>query len=222
MTREEKVSGLIDEALVYERMDSRISDIIVKLTSERANHVKECKETGDTPDKSYDALLKIMDDTRNSIRDRSNELWAEVDKTAEKHESGYEALAQAVLELAARDYESALCGCYGSESQKYLIEKFARNGAEIYTKLDFYKVLKRIESAYPKFVKTVKEHGDEIIEETRRIREKKNGKMRYAKIRCPNCGCGLYASGSEISGLQMIRCVGCNFQEYYRVKRHVG
>ena len=110
---------------------------------------------------------------------------------------------------------------FGSESQKYLIEKFARNGAEIYTKLDFYKVLKRIESAYPQFVKTVKERGDEIIEETRRIR-KKNGNMRYAKIRCPNCGCGLYASGSEVGGLQMIRCVGCNFQEYFRVKRHAG
>ena len=221
MTREEKVSGLIDEALVYERMDSRISDIIVKLTSERANHVKECKETGETPDKSFDMLLRIMEGTRNRIRDKSNKLWSEVDQTAEKYPSGYEELAQAVLELAARDYESALSGCYGSESQKYLIEKFAKNGAEIYTKLDFYKVLKKIEDAYPKFVKTVKDHGDEIIEETKRIRYK-SGNMRYAKIRCPNCGCGLYASGSEVGGLQMIRCVGCNFQEYYRVKRHAG
>ena len=169
MTREEKVSGLIDEALVYERMDSRISDIIVKLTSERANHIKECKETGETPDKSFDMLLRIMEGTRNRIRDKSNKLWAEVDLTAVKHEAGYEGLAQAVLELAARDYESALCGCYGSESQKYLIEKFARNGAEIYTKLDFYKILKKIESAYPQFVKTVKDHGDEIIEDAERI-----------------------------------------------------
>ena len=221
MTREEKVSGLIDEALVYERMDSRISDIIVKLTSERANHIKECKETGETPDKSFDMLLRIMEGTRNRIRDKSNKLWSEVDQTAEKYPSGYEELAQAVLELAARDYESALCGCYGSESQKYLIEKFAKNGAEIYTKLDFYKVLKKIEDAYPKFVKTVKDHGDEIIEETKRIRYK-SGNMRYAKIRCPNCGCGLYASGNTVNGLQMIRCVGCNFQEYYRVKRHAG
>ena len=114
-------------------MCSILNDIIDRLASDRNQHIKTAHEIGEKPDKSYDSLIAILDNTRAQIRKKSDDLWNEAESLSDKYDSGFENLANAVLELAARDYESALCGSYGSDSHKFLIEKFANSGAEAYT-----------------------------------------------------------------------------------------
>ena len=217
-TNTKNITELIEESLVYERMWTHMNDIIERLSSDRKRHAKEAREHGEKIDKSYEVLINVLDGTRTEIRNRSDELFAEAEAASEKYDSGYEALANAILELVALDYEAALCGG-GNESEKHLIELFAKHDANFFTDVDFAKVLKRIEEEHPKFVKIVHEQGDEIIKQTHTIRRNR-GNIKRGKIRCPLCGNGLDAFGNVVGSSQMIRCSGCNFNEYYTVKPH--
>lgn len=216
MNRDEKIDQMVDEAMIFERMWCRMNGIIENLSSEKNQHIRDAKAAGEKIDKSYERLIGILCELRADLKQEADDAWAEVDAMAEKHETGYEALANAVLELAALDYEAALCGT-GSESHKYLIEKFANCGAEIYTHLDFTKVLERIQRAHKEFVKLVHDRGNDIITYTNSVRSHR-GSAKRNRVKCPLCGNTLYASGNPVNNLQMIRCVGCNLSEYFYIK----
>ena len=107
-----------------------------------------------------------------------------MEQTTEKFGPGLQRLANAVLEKAAYDYEVALCeGFPDSEAEMRLIEKFAVQGAEMYTTLDFSEVLWRIRTVYKdEWLPTAKKIVPELRDE----------KTRHFRHKCPLCGGGLY------------------------------
>lgn len=135
---------------------------------------------------------------------------------ADIHDTGVENLCNAVIQTAAQDYETSLCGG-GHDGERTRIEKFAEDGADSYTTIDFEGVLARIRAARPQFAKTAREHASEIIAETNANREN-DGDNRKNTYKCPLCGGGLYAYGKSSGGIQQIRCTGCNLFEAVSTK----
>lgn len=215
--REKERDYYIHESLLYERAYSRISRIITDLMHQRVEENKQAKQNGEEQDGSFGILLDVLGKQKRTFRKRADALWECAEKYSDKFDAGYERLANAVMKHAAEDYEAALCGD-GCESEKQLIEKFAKNGAETYTTLDFEEILKKIRNAHPKFTAYVKQHTDDIVKETVIIRANK-GDLRDSKYRCPFCGGGLYAIKDRRFAPQ-IRCTGCGFFEEIKVKRH--
>lgn len=202
---EKKTSWLMQESLIYERAYSRICRIIDELTEDKNRDAQMAKETGEAPDASYKVLFEILTDARKRIRDKSDELWLKTERSTDHYDSGYENLFNAIVIRAAQDYEEALCGMTNDRSID-MIEKFLPK-----------RFTDPIRRAKPKFSKVVKEHGKEITDETMEKR-KNGGDMRENTVKCPLCGCGLYAWGSNQHGLQRIKCTGCSLFDFANIK----
>lgn len=211
MTETKTVDQYIIESMMYERAQSTASAIMNDLAAKRNENERYCKQSGDVPDGSFQLVIDALSKAKKGYAKESNRLWKLAEKNAEIYEPGVENLCNAIIQKAAEDYESALCGG-GSESEKLRIEKFAEHGADSYTGLDFRDILSRIRDAKPKFSKVVQEHAQEIINETNANR-KNDGDNRNNKYRCPLCGSGLFAYGKKVAGMQQIRCTGCAFWE---------
>lgn len=209
--KEEKGDELLKRSLVYERAKSRVEEMAQKVARERKAHLMEIAVTGEEFDQSYDLAYQELQGISNQFGAKADELWKQMEQTTEKFGPGLERLANAVLAKAAYDYEAALCGGFpDSEAEIHLIEKFAVQGAEMYTTLDFSEVLFRIRTVYKEeWLPTVKKIVPELREEkTRRFRHK-----------CPLCGGGLYyvhAKGQS----DLIRCTSCGL--FYTVKKERG
>lgn len=216
MTNEEKRDALIKESLLYERCVSRLSRISNRLAHERNSENKKALENGEAADLSFKVVIDALAELTKEYRKRSDKAWNEARKLTPRFEEGYELLANAVLENAAMNYEAALCGTVGAKNQKTMIEIFSRYGAELYTDLDFEKVLQIIRKEHPKFVKKAHEHAAQIIRETEE-RRKANKDLTKNSVKCPLCGYGMYSALHSGNGAYLIRCTGCNFSEYVSV-----
>ncbi|MBO5967313.1 MAG: hypothetical protein J6S14_02310 [Clostridia bacterium] len=216
MTNEERRDALIKESLLYERCVSRLSRISNRLAHERNSENKKALENGEAADLSFKVVIDALTELTKEYRKRSDKAWNEARKLTPRFEEGYELLANAVLENAAMNYEAALCGTVGAKNQKTMIEIFSRYGAELYTDLDFEKVLQIIRKEHPKFVKKAHEHAAQIIRETEE-RRKANKDLTENSVKCPLCGYGMYSALHSGNGAYLIRCTGCNFSEYVSV-----
>lgn len=216
MTNEEKRDALIKESLLYERCVSRLGRISNRLAHERNAENKKALENGEAADLSFKVVLDALAELTKEYRKRSDKAWNEARKLTPRYEEGFELLANAVLENAALNYEAALCGTVGAKNQKTLIEMFSRYGAEVFTNLDFEKVLQLIRKEHPRFVKRAHEHAAQIIRETEE-RRKTNRDLTENSVKCPLCGYGLYSAKSSSNGAYLIKCTGCNFSEYVSV-----
>ena len=189
------------ESLVYERAHSRLSRIIDQLLEEKNGDAEKSKETGEPIDKSYKVLADLLDGVKNHVRNVSDELWTLAEKSAQKYDAGYDRLYMAIMERAVLDYEAALCG-YGSAEDRRQIEELGMDS-----------ILYRVRRAHPKFVKTARENGKQIYEETQEARKKHKDIDEWNTIKCPLCGHTLYSYGRLIGGCATIRCTGCSFTE---------
>lgn len=206
--KEEKGDELLKRSLIYERAKSRVEEMAQKVARERKAHLMEIAVTGEEFDQSYDLAYQELQGISNQFGAKADELWKQMEQTTEKFGPGLERLANAVLAKAAYDYEAALCGGFpDSEAEIHLIEKFAVQGAEMYTTLDFSEVLFRIRTVYKEeWLPTVKKIVPELREE----------KTRHFRHKCPLCGGGLYyvhAKGQS----DLIRCTSCGL--FYTVKK---
>jgi len=195
----------VKQSLIYERACSRISNIINTILGEKNRDAEMSKETGEAVDESYQVLADALIKVRNEFRARSDELWKQAEDSTDRYDSGYENLFNAVVIKAAQDYEEALCGLENERSKQIL---------EMFLPKRFVDPIRR---AKPKFSKIVKERGEDILKETREVR-KRDGDLRENSIKCPLCGCGLYAWGSNQGGLQKIKCTGCSLFDFAYIK----
>lgn len=206
--KQEKGDELLKRSLIYERAKSMVEEAAQKVARDRKAHLKKIAETNEEFDQAYDLAFQELRAVQNQLGAKADELWKQMEQTTEKFGPGLQRLANAVLEKAAYDYEVALCeGFSDSEAEMRLIEKFAVQGAEMYTTLDFSEVLWRIRTVYKdEWLPTVKKIVPELREEkTRRFRNK-----------CALCGGGLYyvhAKGQS----DLIRCTSCGL--FYTVKK---
>lgn len=209
--KEREVNYLVDESLAYERAQTRVQEFISDLRRAKNADKTAAEKGGVLPDKSYQIVIDAMFETLEALKARSDMLWDAAEKKADKYDAGFERLAQAVMESAAADYEAAL-GCPGEDakSERKRIEKFAENGAERFTHLDFEEVLGRIRSEWPKFHSYVVENAAEIVADSRKSR-RVEPHLRNARHRCPMCGGVLYVRGAPLGDLHTVRCTGCNF-----------
>ena len=213
---EREVRDLVSESLVWERAYNGMMKILDEAIMKLNTNLRESKKNGEEADRALAVIVEYLKADANAFRTKSDMFWEKADKVSEKHDEGYRRLADAIIERAASDYEVALCGA-GNEKERKLIELFAIDGAEKYTRLDLEAVLQRIKRVHPKFVKLCWEKGKQIRDETRDARKKKRD-INENTVRCPLCGRALYAWGPTARGLQTIRCCGCSFQETVTIK----
>ena len=208
-SREEaKRDELLKRSLVYERAKVRIAEAAQKMAQERTEHIAEISKSGTPFDESFDVALSELRGLAHRLGAKSDELWSQMEESAEKFGPGLERLANAVLQNAAYDYEAALCGGFvDSEAEIHLIEKFATCGAELYTTLDFSEILGQIRGIYRDQWKPLVE---KVIPELR-----KESKPRYLH-KCPLCGGGLYYVHCKGQS-DMVRCTTCGL--FYRVQK---
>lgn len=209
--KQEKGDELLKRSLIYERAKSMVEEAAQKVARDRKAHLKKIAETREDYDPAYDLAYQELHALCNRFGAKADELWTQMEQTTEKFGPGLQRLANAVLEKAAYDYEAALCGGFpDSEAEMRLIEKFAVQGAEMYTTLDFSEVLWRIRTVYKEeWLPTVKKIVPELREE----------KTRHFRHKCPLCGGGLYyvhAKGQS----DLIRCTSCGL--FYTVKKERG
>ncbi|MGX8702868.1 MAG: hypothetical protein ACSW8H_00280 [bacterium] len=208
---QEKGDEYLKASLVYERAKVRIEEIVQRIAKERNEYLREINASGEEYDESYDVVLCELRGLCHQMGAKADEYWKKMEQTTEKFGPGLERLANAVLAKAAYDYEAALCGGFAdSEAEIRLIEKFAKNGAEVYTTLDFSEVLKHIRKVYTEEWKPLVE---KIAPE---LRDEQSQKY---KTKCPLCGGGLYyVHGKGQSDL--VRCTTCGL--FYRIKKKQG
>ena len=209
--KQEKGDELLKRSLIYERAKSMVEEAAQKVARDRKAHLKKIAETNEEFDQAYDLAFQELRAVQNQLGAKADELWKQMEQTTEKFGPGLQRLANAVLEKAAYDYEVALCeGFSDSEAEMRLIEKFAVQGAEMYTTLDFSEVLWRIRTVYKdEWLPTAKKIVPELREE----------KTRHFRHKCPLCGGGLYyvhAKGQS----DLIRCTSCGL--FYTVKKERG
>jgi hypothetical protein len=214
------VEELMAESMVLERATTMLTAMMQDMARRRNQNEIDAAAGENAPDKAYDVVIDLLRDGRRKLRIKSNELWKEAERKSELHEPAVEALANAVIQKAAEDYECALCG-KGFAAEKIRIEKFAEEGAEAYTKLDLDSVLARIRAAHPEFVKTARKNVEDIVADTKRIRDAHDDVRSKAKHRCPLCGGGLFAYGkNKNKNIVVIRCTGCEFVEAIPYENH--
>ena len=158
------VEQYIAESLVYERAQSTVSAIMNGLAKQRNENEREARRNGTEPDKSFQVVIDVLSDAKKRFEKESNRLWKLAENNAEISDTSIENLCNAVIQRAALDYETSICGG-GSEGERSKIERFAEDGADSYTAIDFESVLSRIRNAQPKFKKIAKEHVMEIVKE---------------------------------------------------------
>lgn len=119
-------------------------------------------------------------------------------------------LANATIKQAVVDYEQALCHP-GEMSSRTIteIEKFAENGAEVFTELDFAAILRRIKAAHREF-------NDLVSRELKTIHAERKSKKKT--IRCPLCGGALYTRvNRDLRGYLTVACTGCDLTKEVRL-----
>lgn len=210
-SEQEKSDELLKKALIFERARAMIEEAAQKVSRDRRDHLDEIAVTGEAFDPAFDVALDELRGVKNRLGAKSDELWARMKECGESFGPGLERLANAVLAKAAYDYEVALCGGFtDNAAEMMLIEKFAANGAEVYSTLDFAEVLGQIRRVYREEWKPTVE---KIIPELRQ-----EGRPKY-KTKCPLCGGGLYYVHSKNMN-DLVRCTTCGL--FYRVKEKKG
>ena len=209
--KQEQGDELLKQSLIYERAKTRIETAMQNVTMDRKRHIEEIAVSGDPFDRSFDVALDELRASKNRLGAKADELWKRMEECTEKFGPGLQRLANAVLAAAAQDYEAALCGGFAdSESEIYLIEKFADHGSEAYTTLNFMNVLEKIRRVY----------SDEwlpAVKQLAPILQSENGDKYGHK--CPLCGGGLYYVRCKGQS-DLIRCTSCSL--FYRVKKKGG
>ena len=206
--KQEQGDELLRKSLVYERAKVMIEEAAQKIARERKEHLEQIAVTGERFDEAFDLAFNELRGLQNRLGAKADEIWKQMEQVTERFGPGLERLANAVLAKAAYDYEVALCGGFvDNDAEMLLIEKFAKNGAEVYTTLDFAEVLKQIRRVYDeKWKPTAEKSAEELRQEE---------KPKY-KIKCPLCGGGLYYVHSKGQS-DLVRCTTCGL--FYRVKK---
>lgn len=149
----------------------------------------------------------------------SDKLWKEAEKNKEPSKNAYDNLANAILTLAARDYESAISGishesALDAESSARMCRSFAQGQSKNYTSVDMEVVFQKIDRNYKCLKDMVTEDSLGIIEEWNRVvKEGAASEVKRAsvKYRCPNCGDALRpVTPDKLLAILRIGCCGCN------------
>lgn len=208
----------LDNALIYERAVDRINDLIVLNNKARKKEEARALKTGEEPDKSFGIVGYFLSNAKAEAKKVCDTYWKSVEKTAAFDQQNVENLCNAVVKLAALDYEQAICrGGESGNTTMREIERFSKNGdSDTFSAVDFDSVIARIQKGYVKFNEIVKTKGPDIIAETRRMRSKGNDEFTSASIKCPVCGRGLFHYGEPHGRTYHIKCSGCNMEGWYK------
>lgn len=207
---QEQGDELLRKSLVFERAKVRIEEAAQRIARERREHLDQIAVTKEPYDESFDLAFNELHGLQNRLGAKADEFWMKMEQTTEKFGPGLERLANAVLAKAAYDYEVALCGGFAdNEAEMLLIEKFAKNGAEVYTTLDFMEVLNQIRRIYSERWQPL---AEKIAPELR-----VEDRPKY-KTKCPLCGGGMYYVHSKGQS-DLVRCTTCGL--FHRVKKPV-
>lgn len=196
----------IEEALLYERAISRINRLIPQLRNEQREDDLRAAREGEQKDKSFDLVVKLLDESRGRCLRESNRLWSIAEEAAEVDAEDAERLVCGIAERVVLDYETLLSR--GITEGRAEMEGFFAG-----TNLDY--LPGSVRWAHHQLKKIIKEHGKEISAETAEERRKKHCDFRFTKYRCPMCKRGLYESGKPQNGVHTIRCSGCNMEGQY-------
>lgn len=204
---EAKGEELLRQSLTYERAKARIEEVARLVAQKRREHLLSTALTEEEYDRSFDVVLDGLRGLQHEFGAKSDKLWKQMEEVTPKFGPGLERLANAVLEAAAYDYETALCdGFHDSKAEIHMIEKFAVCGAEAYTTLNFLDVLDRIRRVYAaEWLPTVKKLATDL----------RNGTVKDYRTKCPLCGGGLYFSKNRVSKGGAVRCTTCGL--FYQV-----
>lgn len=213
------VERAMNESLVYERAYTNLGVFIRDLRARKNEDARFDLANGEEPDAAYDIILADFEKIKEDYGNESKRLWKMAEKKSEFYDWAFEDLANAVVIKAVEDYEMAVCGMR-NDSEILLIEKFAESADEgemIYTKLNVKVLLDRVKKAHEEFVKITKEHGTDILLETRRKRKAKDFDYTKNKYKCPMCGGGLFTQ--TMFGVHRVVCTGCYLSEVVKVDK---
>ena len=149
----------------------------------------------------------------------SEKIWHDAESNKTPSDNSYHNLANAILALAARDYESALSGVsrepgITAECGVKMGKKFASGQAKNYSSVDLEAVFQKIDKNYKELEKIVSGSAVDIVKEWKRL--EKSGYVNETKrsdfmFRCPNCGDALRPlAPDKIMNVPRIGCCGCN------------
>lgn len=211
-TKRKSVGKMVDEATMWERVCTMLKKLAEEVNREHREHLKG----GSPDDPSFDATLAYLNESIAHATGCCNEAWSAVYSNAKVHRQSVRELADAVILQAVMDYEHGLCkGGRDGEHTVAEVEKFAKTSADNYAAINFASVLKRIKRVYPEFQKLVREHGADIVVDTKYIKRKKHPEYNTAKYRCPLCGGGVYEKGNPVGNVHKIICEGCYLEGWY-------
>ena len=166
-----------------------------------------------------DATLRFLEPIRDKWNVLSEQLWSDAEKNKTPSSTAYNDLANAILTLSARDYESAISGIshepnFDAETSAKMCEKFAETRAKNYTSVDMEAVYQRIRRSHRKLKEIVNENAVDIVDDWKQLSKSgyfSEAKRAAAKYRCPNCGDALRPEAPDkIMGVPRIGCCGCN------------
>lgn len=188
-------------------------------------HLEECidialntqlRDAGCYADYRY-IVKSIMSGYYQMTDAQSRELWVKAKQNSTSTSDNYSDLANAVVLLAVRDYESALSGFaptkMGDEPEDIInkVKLFAANNSGKFSGVDLEAILTRISRNYKNyFVPLVKDNCREILAEWKRLEkgsEKLYLKVENGKYHCPSCG-NILRRG--VWSPYRIECCGCN------------
>lgn len=166
-----------------------------------------------------DATKQFLEPVMKKWNVLSEQLWSDVEKNKTPSSTAYSDLANAILTLSARDYESAISGIsheanFNAEASARMCEKFAETQAKNYTSVDMEAVYQRIRRSHRKLKEIVNENAVDIVADWKQLSKSgyfSEAKRIAAKYRCPNCGDALRPEAPDkIMGVPRIGCCGCN------------
>jgi len=212
-----------DVSMFYEGEYGTVCNRIAYLNNERRKEINQAHKEGREPNPAYDEELAKLQKRKLKVRRLSDEAFLRHKELhrGEEEDDGWERLANAILHRASLDYEGAISK--GDKKMKSDVERFARDSAHLYSRVDFEAVLWRIREKYEDFKKIAHREKYNIIETTERIRRESKKKFDYVNeelnpYRCPCCGGGLYAQTRLKSNTVLIKCSGCSLSEVVEVR----
>lgn len=199
-TDRESIEFRLSEATKYSRAVNRMRGIYATILDEKKVD----------PDTSLEIVREEVRSSISRLESLADIAWKDVYAHAEPRRENLEALAQGVILCAVNDYEQALSAETPDGEQKMAdIERFAEKNAGSYSSIDLPAVLSRIRAIYPQYKSFAAEHGQEIHEDSKRIKKAKDNYTDYAKYRCPLCGGGLYTANGKVNGKYKVYCSNC-------------
>ncbi len=199
-------------SIVRNWLEESIAKTLLITTQEASEIAKEYKKF-DYKEVVKHGLSMFRDENEN----KSDILWLEAESHKRTPNECYENLANAIVELGVRDYESALSGFAPTksfETPEHIIKQvkqFAKEDATKFTAVDIERILEHIEDNYRrKFIPLVNASAMDIVEDWEKLSDSElrpQDKVKIAKFKCPNCG-NVLRKG--IWSPYRIECCGCN------------